>query len=405
MITQELLPIYEIPRELLFPDTIEQFLDVFQGVISNNIEKGIRLNFNLKGQKNDRFTPVLKLAKPEHAKVLSNICKEVYDGTYPYREMEDEDALRSMIKDPRHHFILFEISPEEFVGCFHCALDFKHKKGYMGGFMLMKPYHSKLDVVKTIIGSYTWMWSTFIDIKVWYCENRGAHTASQYMTAVCGIKTLGILPNKDVFFGELESDVFGAVYSERAFSSYRKDMRPNLIPEALGCYFYADNLYGLGNFRVESPDLNLDPDFIEIFKQKVRVKRKRVGFGYEEVKISIKGTESRLKALYTRHLSNIERISFTYNTLEQFYALLNKLREIMNSLRVRYCEIFTSAYDPKEQQLLLEFGFTPRGYVPCWCYDQRRDQFEDHLICNWFEQEVSNLRLYGSGNELYDALF
>jgi hypothetical protein len=247
------IPTTSISYEQLFPNTIDQFLHIFNNLLDlTKIHNGgMPLSFELKNGNfnNHKISPILKLATLQDARELVAICTEVYEGSYPYREMQDEQTVLSMLKSPNHHFILFKDQFQKTMGCFRCALDFENKKGYMGGFMLRKEYRKIIDVVKAIVGSYIWMWTTFSDkILVWYCENRTSHSASQYMTAVCGIKTIGFLPNKDIFYGMVETDVMGIIYREKTLSLLRTHKFPILIRPSLGCFLHARKLYNLGNF-------------------------------------------------------------------------------------------------------------------------------------------------------------
>ncbi|GAF68479.1 unnamed protein product, partial [marine sediment metagenome] len=195
MITQEAISVPIISHQKLNPRSVEEFLDIFLEVLDLDLDRGMELDFTIDSKLgSDKISPTLYLAKPKDADEISNICKEVYDNKYPYKEIEDPKEVKKMIESPENHFILFKIE-DDIVGCFRCALDFKHHKGYTGGFMVRKEYQGIIDVTKAIIGSYAWMWSSHKDeILMWYCENRTAHAASQYITSVCGINTVAFFP-------------------------------------------------------------------------------------------------------------------------------------------------------------------------------------------------------------------
>ena len=200
MITQEAITVPIIPHKKLNPRSVDEFLEIFEDMLSLDLETGMDLDFTSDSKLgSDKISPTLYLAKPGDSVEIANICKEVYEGSYPYKEIEDPKEVKKMIESPEHHFVLFKID-EDLVGCFRCALDFEHHKGYTGGFMVRKEYQGIIDVTKSIIGSYAWMWKTFEkEIMFWYCENRTAHAASQYITSVCGINTVAFFSNKDVF--------------------------------------------------------------------------------------------------------------------------------------------------------------------------------------------------------------
>ena len=106
MITQELLTYPVIPKEYLFPKTIEEFLDAFEGILDLDIEKGMELNFLIEGRNNDKISPILRLAKPKDANEIATICKEVYQNSYPYKQIEDPSHIKKMIKTQDIFFVI-----------------------------------------------------------------------------------------------------------------------------------------------------------------------------------------------------------------------------------------------------------------------------------------------------------
>ena len=395
MITQELITYPVIPYSKLFPPSVDAFLELFEGVLDcTSIDEGMTLDFTIDNRRDTpKVSPVLRLAKSKDANEIANICREVYQGTYPYRELMDESAIREMIESPNHHFILFLVDGAV-IGCFRCAIELKKKKGYMGGFMLLEPYQGVIDVVKTIIGSYVWMWSSFPDILVWFCENRTAHAASQYITAVCGIHTIALFPNKDVFFHELESDVMGITYQKSVFSHLRSDMNPQLIEDAIDCFLYTDDLYGLGNFSIVPGDLELDIDKVEKFRKKLQITLSQDKHDYRHVSFSISGRKADFSFLHTPHIQNCEKVRYHFSSNEEFFVFLEYFTHYMREHKIRYSEMFISAYDPDLQKIINTFGYHARGYVPCWEYNAQENKFEDYIIFNWYKGKLSDLSLY-----------
>ncbi|MHA1372925.1 MAG: hypothetical protein ACTSVI_07005 [Promethearchaeota archaeon] len=405
MITQEILTWPIIPREYLYPKSIEDFLANFEGILDLDIETGMELDFLIEGREaSTKISPVLKLARLEDAKDLADICKKVYDNSYPYHEMEDEKVIKKLIKDPCHHFILFKVG-EYSAGCFRCAIDYKEKKGYMGGFMLRKQFHGVVDVIKVIMGSYYWMWSTFKDdVVMWHCENRTAHAALQHMTALCGINTVAIFPNKDIFYGFVESDVMGLIFNEKTLNNYRTKKVPALIENALEPFLFADNLYKLGFFQLVSPHLELDQEKINNLKSKINRKASKDKHGYEHFCLTLQGTKSYFSFLHTPSVKNYEKVKYHVDSLEEFHVFILEVRKCMVEQDIRYCEIFTSAHEPEYQQLLFEFGFRARGYVPCWELDAKEQYYDDSLVFSYHEGEIEHIELLPQGRELFSMV-
>ncbi len=406
MITQEIIPYPVVPYKKLFPSSIDAFLELFEGILdSESMEYGMNLEFVIDNRiDNPKVSPVLRLAKSHEAKFITQICKEVYQHTYPYKELMDEKTIQDMIRSPEHHFILFLVE-DQVVGCFRCALDFSQKKGYMGGFMLKSPYHGTIDVVKAIIGSYVWMWNTFKDeILVWYCENRTAHAASQYITAVCGIHTIALFPNKDVFYNEIESDVMGITYQKHVLPRLRRSKHPCLIENVIDCYLYADRLYNLGNFNLVSCDLKVDTRKIQDLQKRVVISCTRDTHDYQHIRFSIEANNASFTFLHTPHIQNCEKITYHVSSNEELFVFMEYFRDYMKEHQVRYSEIFVSAYKPHFQKILIEFGFKARGYVPCWKYHNKHHCFEDHILFNYYEGELRNIDLLPEGLQLFEII-
>ena len=404
MITQELLAYPVIPKEWLFPKSIEEFLVTFEGILDLDIERGMELNFIIEGRNNDKISPILRLAKPKDAKEIASICKEVYKGTYPYKQIEDPTHLKKMIKSPRHHFILFMVD-DYVAGCFRCEIEFETKKAYTGGFMLRKQFQKNLDVVKVIMGSYYWMWSTFKDeVVVWYCENRTAHAVSQYITAVCGINTIAIFPNKDIFYGEIESDVMGIIYRQDVLSTHRSKKVPSLIEGSVDCFLHADNLYHLGFFHLVSPHIKLDPKKIKQLRCLLTTQSSTDKYGYERHWFKFAGLESYFTFIHTTSIQNYEKANYHINSLEELFVFLEGVRKSMKDQKIRYCEFFVSVHKPEYQELFSEFGFSARGYAPCFHYNIDEQCYEDQIIFNWYQGEIEQIELLPQGEELFNLL-
>jgi hypothetical protein len=392
--------------EQLFPDSIEQYLNSTLSAIQQDLDTQFNLDFEIQPRTpHKKFTPSLKIAQVRDAEILAHICKEVYEGSYPYREMEDPNYIRKMIQSPKHHFILFKTKQGEPAGCFRCALDFKHKKGYMGGFMIRKKFQGELDVVKAIMGSYMWMWTTYKDdILVWWCENRTAHTASQYITAVCGIHTVAFFPNKDIFYNRIESDVMGIIFVKKALRTMRTNKNPILIKSALRCFRYSNDLYNLGNFEIADPKYNLERSKIMKLKKRFFKEVIKDEYGYENVKFFIEGTNSSFTFIHTTHLKNFEKAKYHVSSLEELFIFLQELKESMKHFDIRYCELFVSAYRPEFQQMLYNEGFRARGYIPCWYYDKEKNEFEDAIAFNYYKGDLEPINLLPEGQKLVKML-
>ncbi|KKM61265.1 hypothetical protein LCGC14_1533430 [marine sediment metagenome] len=95
----------------------------------------MHLNFEIAERKHQRkISPILRLANPNDAKEITEIYKELYDGTYPYKEMEDVEEVRKMILDPHVKWIIYQDPNYNIAGWFTFVLDFENRRGYIRGY-------------------------------------------------------------------------------------------------------------------------------------------------------------------------------------------------------------------------------------------------------------------------------
>jgi len=353
MISQEPVSTNIISIEQLFPDSIEQYLDNTLAAIQQDINSQFNLNFEIQPRAPHRkFTPVLTIAKPDDALNITNICREVYEGSYPYREMEDPEYVQEMINSPEHHFILFKTKQGEPAGCFRCALDFEHK----------------------------------------------------YITAVCVIHTVAIFPNKDIFYNQIESDVMGIIFVRKALRTMRTTKNPIIIKSVFNCFNYSNNLYNLGNVEIANPKYNLDSSVIVELKKRFYKTIIKDEYGYEHIKFYIEGTNSFFSFIHTTHLKNFEKIKYHIFCLEELHIFLQELKKSIKEYNIRYCELFISAYRPEYQQILYNQGFRARGYIPCWYYNKEKNEFEDAVVFNYYKGDLECMSLLPEGQKLVKIL-
>jgi hypothetical protein len=64
-----------------------------------------------------------------------------------------------------------------------------------------------------------------------------------------------------------------------------------------------------------------------------------------------------------------------------------------------------SAYNAAHQQVFLDLGLFPRGYVPSWEYNKDFDCFEDQILFNSYEGAIdTNIAVYEENRGLLEAL-
>lgn len=397
----------KISLEDLFPNFSQQFLEPFEGILNDDIKHEIHLDFNITGRNhNHKINPILRLARPEDAEEIIEIYKELYDGTYPYKEMEDIQEVRKMIRDPTIQWIIYQDPSYNIAGCITFVFNFVNKRAYIRGFMLREQYQGYIDITKAMIGSMLGMLHKYKDIiYTWYVENRTAHAKSQYSMNVCGIAPIGFYPNKDVFCGKVESDIMQILYDERVLKKYRSREVPKLIPQVKTCFDYSNKRYNLGLFNSENPPIQLNKRKVNRIKKKLEKRVDRNKFGYETITFTLLGSPSSFTFLHTPQVQNFEKTKYKVANLEELYVFVQEFLQCKKDLRIRYCEVFVSAYKPEHQQIFYDAGLMPRGYVPSWNYSNKNGFFEDSILFNMFEEKLStDIKLIGQGQEFLQTI-
>ncbi|MHA1660460.1 MAG: hypothetical protein ACTSUT_15215 [Promethearchaeota archaeon] len=388
---------------------IDDFLNFFKPMENLDLHKGTFFNIELKDDVlRQKINPILIYAEKKDASKIAQLFKEGYDGTYPYKEYEEEQEIKKMIKSGKYKFVLFKTKLDEIIGMIKFLLDFKAKRGYSGGLVVKKKYRGKIDVVKAYVGSLVLVWSTYKnEVGLWYGEARTAHSKVQYLSALCSAKPIGFYPNKDVFLNKTESDLMLITYNQETLNRNRRKDSPRILPEIVNCFLYADNRYDLGSFELVSPEINLDHVKLTRLQKNIKREIKRHAFGYETIKLSYEGTSSSsyLKFLYTPQVQNFEKTEYKVDNMEELFIFVQEFKRCARELEVRYCEAFVSAYEPEHQRIFLDLGLTPRGYIPSWQYDQDKGCFEDYVLFNYYEGKIDqNIQLIEEGIELIRIL-
>ena len=393
------------PKEFV-PLYIGDFLGKY---VDNTLDLGVggklQLELNRKSRA-QKINPILQLARPQEAEVITSLFKEAYNGTYPYKEFEDVDEMRKMLEEGNVNFILFKDKSGDIFGCLKFVLDFENKRGYQGGMALKKKYLGKIDVVRAYIGACIYFYKKYEnDILMWYGEARTAHSKVQYFTKICAVLPLAFFPNKDFFLNKVESDLFVIAYHEKTLREHRSQEIPSVIPEVVDCFIYSSKRYNLGPINIEEPRLKLDCEKVRRLQEDLNLNVAKDKFRYHYISLSLEGSSSYFKFLYTPQIQNFEKVEYEVGSLEELLVFVREFHRLAKMMSIRYMEVFVSAYEPSHQKIFQESGLIARGYVPCWKYDEKTSSLEDNVVFNWFEGDISpDIQLIKEGWQLLECL-
>jgi len=382
-------------------NTSNQLLETFGPI---DITKGKQFKVRISNRKRKKINPIIRKATIEDIDEIIFIYKDIYDNSYPYKEMEDREEVKNMLTSQDVEWLMFETVGGEVVGCFTFTFDFEDKMGYTRGFMLKKKYLGKVDTIKAFMGSFLAMCTKYEGrILRWYGESRTAHAKSQYFMRPCGFRPVGFYPNKDMFFNRIESDILIVSYDEKALHEHRSQKTPLILPEIEKQFLYSNRRYYLGDYILGNPKFKLNSEKMAKIKESVKQKVVKDKFGYSEITLNLKGSSSYLTFLYTPTVQNFEKLKYSVDNLEELFILVQEVKKLARELKVRYFEAFVSAYNIEHQKIFLDIGLIPRGYIPSWKH--RNGIFEDYILFNHYEGELDkNLKLLEEGWELLKCL-
>jgi len=392
--------------------TINEFLNLSIGIVGSNVQEILNLDFQLDYSllknylQSDRVCPIIQLATQNDAQEITQIFKEIYQGTYPYKKMESVKSVREMINDPNYHWFIFRLSPNETVGCFGTHLEFDLKRGFLYGFVIKKQYQKVVDIFKAFIGCAIYLWKTYLNrILLWYGEMRTNESTSQFFTSIVGLKPIAFLPNKDIFFKKIESDVLHVIHSDKALKENRCKEPPRIIRQILNCYSYSNKRFQLGLPIVDNPKIDLDKTKVNEIKQKIVINEENEDYGTRRIKFSYIDSDSFFEFLYNPYSKNFEKMEYNVISSEELFVFTEELKNLINGLDINYCECIISAYKPEHQQIFHDAGFKPRGYIPGWEFDNEKNIFKDCVVFNFYKGLLDkNLKIIPEGKDLLKIL-
>ena len=370
--------------------TIQDFLRRYAKYKDLNLESGI--TFPKKSRsKAQKVIPTVQIAKPEEAQSISEIFKQVYQSTYPYKELESEKEIRKMIEDPDYSWILFKINGNEIIGCIGIEFDDSVKSMTLHGFAIKKEYQGMTSLPKLLLAGWVTLLNKYEKkALVWFGEARSAHSKSQFLGAYLGLKPIAFFPKKDIFFNREESEFLLILYDEDILTKYRKKETPKIIPRAVTCYSYALKKYHLGFPEIKNHvDLDFSYKKIKAIKQNLIYQEEKDNLGNSLITISINNSNAYISFLHNPLVRIFEKTEYKVSNKEQLFVFVEEVKELIKKLKIRYFEFFASAYHPTHQAILYDAGLKAFGYIPSFKYVKEEDVFEDQIVFIYYEGKVN----------------
>jgi hypothetical protein len=394
------------------PKYAHHFINPFLEFLNLDLKKEFKLKVQIRDKPKPKINPILKLAKPEDAEIIAEIVKEDYEGSYPYKEMEDPQEIRKMISSGNYKFMLFVNEENMVVGSTCFVLDFKEKKGYIRTFVVRKKYLGILDATKAYVGSSLLIFNKYKkEILIWWAELRTADAKAQYINQLCSLKPIAFLPNKDKFYNQIESDLVSISYNKKIFKYYRSKERPKIIPSVTYSFKYSQARYNLNHAEIVPSKIkcNQNNNIIKKLFTHLKIKKIKHKFNYITYKLTFEDSDSYFKFLYTPQVNNFEKTEYKVKNCVELFVFLQLFKKLACKLHIRYMEAYVSAYKPLDQKLFRDAGLIPRGYIPAWKLDDKKEFFEDYIVFNYYEGKLNgntkNIEFIPEGKLLLKYLY
>lgn len=372
---------------------IEDFIIKFEAKYDFKfyIGKGYRVKDKFKSDIASKKTSLFITGpRLDEAEEISSIFKEAYQNSYPYKEYENIEYVQKTIKHPNYHWLVYKTKKGVITGCFMAIIDREKKHGNYGRFAFFPKYQGIVDVAKASFGTMYLMFDLYKNvISTWWGEARTAHNKSSYVASCCGIKPVAFLPNKDSYFNSKESEILQIGYFKDVFKRRCKSP-PLIIPKVLNCFLYSSFKFQIGPVELINKNLIYKKNKIKSLKDEIENHLISKNFDCHFFSLNFRNSNSYFKFSCYPHSKIIENIKYQINDIEEFICFISKLMEIIDKKAIQYCELIISAYKPFHQQVLLNSGFKPTGYIPCWEYDEAKDIYKDCIIFNYNSEEIMN---------------
>ncbi|MFX1400948.1 MAG: GNAT family N-acetyltransferase [Promethearchaeota archaeon] len=375
---------------------IGDFLALYSKYEHTSLQKGI----TIKSKRNIKhpFSYTIQLAKIEDAEDITLIIKDVYRGTYPYKELEDVDEIKRMIEDPDFTWVIFKKESGENIACGGYHVDLESRSGTFHAFALKREYHGQVNSVDAALALMGAIFRQYKGtILHWSCEVVSNHDKSQHLLKHIGMIPIAFLPKKDVFFAREVSEFVYIIYDKDILKKYRSSKTPNLINRAIFSYFYAQQKFNLEVPNVHglvTYDLILDEHQLEEARENLVTKIESCRFNKEIITIYNKKTKSYIRFLYRINIKSVEKAEYEVKTNEDLAVFLEHIKKFMKDNHIQYFEAYVSAYDPSHQKIFYSSGFKPTGYIPCYKYDASENSFCDQIIfVSYTGKDLNNVKL------------
>ncbi len=337
--------------------------------------------------RNPREWASVRPARPEDVSAIQNIYEEVYKGTYPYLEYTDAEFLRQDMTSGHSNWYILEDTLRQLIcGCVSALVDEREMRAYCRGMMLRPAWQGYGGTARLFGVAFQHMLQLYKgQLRIVWGELRSASIKPQAVAENIGMKPVGILPWKDVFFGRRETAVIMAVYSTVAWRA--RDTNISLVARLEPIYLSARRMFKpMAKDKVE---IHENPGSLSNYKHRsVEIASLEKAYGYTEYAFYNREINSSLTIAVNKQCLNAEHMELHCSEPEVAFTLLHSMIEHLREKGIQFIEGKCPANSPGMQNAFLLAGMQPLGYLPAWNKDVASGLDVDQIVFGWNYQTI-----------------
>lgn len=408
MIIGKIRVINKSSLDLTFQDTIDNFLNNNSYYENFNLNEGFYLSeINERSEVN----PYICFAKEDDVEQIAEIFKSEYQGTYPYKQLENPSAIKQMIENPDFYWIIFKVQKNKVIGCIGIHLELERKHGSIHGFVVKKSYQGIINMSEISRAIIFYMVKKYYKtILVWSCEVLSSNPKVQSICRICKFSPFAFLPKKDYFFHRQESEFIYILYDNEIFFKFRskKDPRLPINPQLQRCYLTSLKMMGLSPVLKE-PGIRvpkLDQNKIDFLKNGIVKWVEYDEYNNKLVRFYFRNSSSYIQFFHNTYVNNAENVEYHIEVPEEFSLFIDLTKKYILENGLEYFEIFVSAYRDIEQAILLKSGFNAFGYLPAFKLNPISNELEDQVVYAFYkgELDITMMRLIEESNSFFQNI-
>ncbi len=232
-------------------------------------------------------------------------------------------------------------------------------------------------------------------IEIFWTENRTAHLKSQIISEQSGMRPVGLLPNKDIFLEQRESDFLYMLYGMNTLKSRRQN--PQIVEAVSNIYDVIGKMFRL------DPVEPITPNFVHANGYAIKGNIENDKYNYIYCTYSAAGHQ--LKFVINPRTHVAENMWFPTDIDPTTLKTLLKFAFENQQFMLDYTECYVSAYRPEIQQVFIDLAFHPTGYIPAW--EVVNGQREDRIVMTWTRDfpAFTDLKLTKKATRVAEAIY